>query len=131
MLEPTGIFLKSTEIKILNENNPPQSVGVNINIVKVSVDLENQQAVLDFEYRVDYEPKVAFLDIKGYATAIDTKENLEKLKEEWKKKNLPGDLVLNTLNMINTSVGLNTVLFLRPFNLLPPFSPPPVGQEQK
>ena len=129
MIEPTGIFLKSAEIKLLDESTQPTEIGVSLTITNVKVDEKNQEATLYFEYQIDYKPDVARVVIKGYATGVDSSENLIKLKEDWKEKNekTQENLTLKVLDAINTSVGLNAVLLLRPFNLLPPFTPPPIS----
>ena len=69
----------------------------------------------------------------------DVNEGFQYFAEMWKpilaefkkKKALPPELASNAINMINANAGINIVFLVRPFNLAPPFMPPPIFAEGK
>ena len=57
---------------------------------------------------------------------IDHHEIRKMLAEYKKRKSIPPEYGSVVVNMINASAGLNGIFLLRPFNLMPPFMPPPI-----
>lgn len=126
MLEVINLVLTKGEVK-REKHNVPEFVEVDVRIDDI-VQKEQDVAVLDFTYIVDYRPDVASLKISGKAYCRDTPDNILKAIAEHKKnKVLPAEYSLRVVNMINANVGINSILLIRPFNLLPPFMPPLIG----
>ena len=125
MLEVLQILFNGAEVKKIKDNIPT-GLEVNVAVEKVTSDSPTN-IVLDFVYSVTYKPGVASVKIMGQAYCRDTPENIKKvLTEHKKKKPLPPELVGAALNMINANAGMNSVFLVRPFNMLPPYMPPPL-----
>jgi hypothetical protein len=130
MLEVINLVLTKGEVK-REKHNIPETVEVDITIDDI-VQKEQDIAVLDFTYIVDYKPEVALLKISGKAYCRDTPDNILKaIAEHKKKKVLPMEYGVRVVNMINANVGMNSIFFIRPFNLLPPFMPPLIANEKE
>jgi len=130
MLEVINLVLTKGEVK-REKHNVPESVEVDVRIDSI-IQKEQDVAVLDFTYLVDYKPDVASIRISGKAYCRDTPENIVKAIAEHKKNRmLPMEYGVRVVNMINANVGVNSILFIRPFNLLPPFMPPLIVNEKE
>ncbi len=123
MLNVMSLVLTGAEVK-KSADKVPVTVDFRIDITKMAKKSADM-VVMDFDYIVDYKPKIARVKMSGYVECADTPANIKKVLNEFKKKKkLPVDLTSNALNMINADVGLNTIFLIRPFNLLPHFMPP-------
>jgi hypothetical protein len=130
MFEVMGLVLTGGEIKRYNAK-VPGSVAVNVEVTKMTKQDENN-VVLDFNYVVDYKPKVGHLKITGKAYCKDYPANIKKALADFrKKKYLPMEYGASVINMINANAGMNSIFLIRPFNLIPPFMPPLITTEGK
>lgn len=128
MLEVTGLVLTGAEVKKIN-NNVPREVDVNVRITKIQK-TDDRNVVLEFSYQVDYLPKTGMLKLTGVAYCKDTAANVRNFLAAYKKKKeIPMEYAAVVMNMINANAGMNSVFITRPFNLLPPFMPPPITAE--
>jgi hypothetical protein len=126
MLEMIEFVLTGAEVR---KASPavPKSVMVNVSVDKLSPK-STDTVILSFTYAVDYAPSVASVRIAGEALCRDTPDNIRKMLAEFKKrKSLPVEYGQDVINLINASAGLNSVFLVRPFNLMPPFMPPPIA----
>ncbi len=131
MLEMREMWLSGAEVKRMEGTGVPSSIQINLGIDKVT---ENGSGslMLDFTYMVDYKPAYAMVKVTGRANCYDNPENIKRILAEFKKKKaLPPELASNAINMINANAGINIVFLVRPFNLAPPFMPPPIFAEGK
>ncbi len=123
MLSVMSLVLTGAEVK-KNADKVPVTVGFRIDITKMAKKAADM-VVLDFDYIVDYQPKIAHVKVSGYVECADTPANIRKVLSDYKKdKKMSVELTSNALNMINADVGLNMIFLIRPFNLLPHFMPP-------
>jgi len=125
MLQLVDVALNGAQVSLL-KNGLPNSIDVSLNFDRVTpADVDG--LMVDFTYSVEYGPEVASLKITGSAYCKDTPQNITKILEEYKgTKNLPPELCANAINMVNATVGMNSIFIIRPFNLAPPFMPPPM-----
>jgi len=128
MLQVLEVSLKSAEVK----RTPlaiPNKVQVNVNIDRVIM-RDPVRVDLDFTYSVDYLPQAASIKLTGTALCTDTPQNVTLLLTEYRRnRKISPTIAANAMNMINANAGLNSVLIIRPFGLLPPFMPPPIFQK--
>ncbi|MBU0592093.1 MAG: hypothetical protein ABIJ10_03840 [Candidatus Micrarchaeota archaeon] len=130
MLRLSEIVLSSGEIKIM-KNAPSSNVHVDVKISRMT-QRDPTTVILEFSYLIEYQPMVARMRLTGAAYCSDSQDNIKKLVTEYSKsRKLPVSMVGNALNMINANVGINSLLILRPFKLVPPFMPPPIVPEAK
>jgi len=130
MLEVMGLVFQGGEVKKAREG-VPAAIDVRVEVAKITPSAPDA-VLLDFTYAVDYKPDLASLRISGQAMCKDSPDNVKRLLAEFKKqKAVPADLGNSVINMINANAGMNSIFILRPFNLLPPFMPPLLAQEQK
>jgi hypothetical protein len=130
MLEMVEFVLTGAEVR---KASPavPKNVTVSVNVDRLSPKTTDT-VILSFTYAVDYAPSIASLRISGEALCRDTPDNIRKMLADFKKKKaLAAEFGQNVINMINASAGMNSVFITRPFNLLPPFMPPPIAGTAK
>lgn len=128
MFEVMGLVLTGGDVKRYNAK-VPSSVAVNVEVTKMEKQ-DDANVMLDFEYTIDYRPKIAYLKITGRAYCKDHPNNIKKALAEFKKKKfLPMEFGASVINMINANAGMNSIFLIRPFNLIPPFMPPLITTE--
>lgn len=129
MLEIMQILFNGAEVKKLKDGLP-SGVDVKIDVEKITA-REPDAVMLEFTYSVNYKPGVGEVKIMGEAFCRDTPDNIKRLTDEFKKKKeVPADLGAAAINMINANCGMNSIFLIRPFNLLPPFMPPLLVQQE-
>jgi hypothetical protein len=125
MLEMMQLMLNGVEVK-KSSNDVPKQVQVNLDIDKLTVKTPDTLLV-EFTYKIEYNPGVGILRFTGEALCRDSPENVKKILAEYKKRKIiPYELGANAVNMINANVGMNAIFVLRPFGLIPHFMPPPI-----
>lgn len=125
MLEVTQMWLTGADIKVV-KNGQPNEINTSVTINDAAL-MDSTNVRLGFRYTVLYNPNLAIVNVMGYATCTDTKENVKKLLDQYKKngtidQNLAGEV----MNLINANVGINSIFLIRPFGLVPQFAPPPI-----
>lgn len=111
-------------------------VSVNNNVVVKDVGVvelvfgANKQDVLkfDFEFKANYDPKIAELTFTGSLTFFDKKERVSELAASWKKdKKIPKDVMNPILNSILSKCNIEALILSREVNLPPPIPMPKVN----
>ena len=91
-----------------------------LNIIEIKSDLlKTKEEVLgvDFEYKVDYDPSFAKVNIKGKVlVTLDPKDSKEVLKE-WKSKKIPTDFRIFIFNIILRKATLKALQLEDELNL--------------
>lgn len=125
MLQVFEIRFNSAEVRRLAPKFPSK-IDVDVGIDRVSR-RDPTSLAMDFTYSVKYHPEVATVKLQGIAMCNGTPDVIAEVLSEYEKTGkVPERLGANVINMVNTSAGLNTVFFMRTFNLIPPFIPPPL-----
>lgn len=96
------------------------------NVSKSTMDLgASKQELLkfNFDFKVQYEPKVAELSFEGEILFMDALEVIIKVEKEWKKSKhvQPQELLNNILFNILSKCNIEALLLSRELNLPPPF----------
>lgn len=84
-------------------------------------------AKFHFEFKANYEPKIALLTFNGFLTFFDKPEAIKEIVDGWKKdKKVPKEIMSNVLNTILSRCNVEAMLFSREVNLPPPIPLPKV-----
>ncbi|MBI4148488.1 hypothetical protein HY490_04315 [Candidatus Woesearchaeota archaeon] len=111
-------------------------VSVNNNVAVKDVDKveiafgNTKQEVLkfDFEFKANYDPKIAELTFIGSLTYFDKKEKVTELAAGWKKdKKIPKEIMNPILNSILSKCNIEALVLSREVNLPPPIPMPKVN----
>jgi hypothetical protein len=79
-------------------------------IVKEEVNISNKPGLkFDFEFIINYEPKVAEVTITGSVLAIDDKDESKEILKEWKKKKFTHEVKLHLFNFILDKCNLKAM----------------------
>ncbi len=129
-----GFSFSKIGIEKFNEISENLKVGTEIDIsgikdVKSDV-LKTKEEILEvsFYYKINYEPKVAKIEIEGkILLAADPKKAKEVLKQ-WKKKAMPQDFRIPLFNMILKKSSLKALALEEDLNIplhmpMPTFKP--------
>jgi len=82
----------------------------------------------DFEYKAQYDPKIADITLTGSLTFFDKKEKLTELAAGWKKdKKIPKEIMTTVLNSILTKCNVESLVLSRELGLPPPIPMPKVN----
>lgn len=90
---------------------------------------QTKQDILKFtyEYKADYEPKIALITLVGTLSYMEKPEKIDELAKQWKKdKNLPKEVLTPVLNSIYTKCNVQALVMAREINLPPPIQLPKV-----
>ncbi len=124
--------------KIVMEKFSPArgKVTVNNNVAVTEVEKieitfgATKQDVLrfDFDYKAQYDPKIADITLTGSLTFFDKKEKLVELAASWKKdKKIPKEVMTTVLNSILTKCNVESLVLSRELGLPPPIPMPKVN----
>jgi hypothetical protein len=131
----TIIGMQFSKISIEKMNPLTGKISINNNVTiktveKAEVTLgQTKQDVLKFtyEYKADYEPKIALITLVGNLSYMEKPEKIDELVKQWKKdKNLPKEILTPVLNSIYTKCNVQALVMAREINLPPPIQLPKV-----
>ncbi|MFH0738220.1 MAG: hypothetical protein V1827_06265 [Candidatus Micrarchaeota archaeon] len=124
MLEVVSLMFKGAEIR-KEADVIPESIEVSVSVDGVEQDGDDA-VILYWSYNVDYRPNAANVKINGEARCTATPDAIRKFIKEFEEtKQFPlVDGGAEVLNMINANASINAIFLIRPFNLMPPFTPP-------
>lgn len=127
--------MQFSKISVEKMNPLAGKVSINNNVTiknleKTQITLgKTKQDVLRFtyEYKADYEPKIALITLVGNLTYLEKPEKINELIKQWKKdKNLPKEILTPVLNSIYTKCNVQALVMAREINLPPPIQLPKV-----
>ncbi len=110
-------------------------ITVNNNVVLTNVEktdlalgsMKQNAAKFHFEFKANYEPKLAIITLNGILTFFDKPEAVKEIVEGWKKdKKVPKDVMSSVLNTVLSRCNIEAMLFAREVNLPPPIPLPKV-----
>ncbi len=117
--------LSAENVKVSTELNFPEIREAESPFLKT----KDEFLEATFEYRVNYEPDLAKVDIQGVVLfSVDSKTAEEVLKQ-WKKKTLPEDFRIVLFNIIMKKAALKALAICDDLNL-PIHIPLPVIKKQ-
>jgi|ETNmetMinimDraft_16_1059900.scaffolds.fasta_scaffold123232_1 hypothetical protein len=116
------------------------------NQITGKVDIKNNAAVLDvekqeltlgsqkqeslkfkFDFRVDYEPKIATIQLEGEVVWVDEKKNIDDALKGWKKdKKVKPEIMTPVLNAVLAKSNVEALILAKEANLPPPVQLPKV-----
>lgn len=114
--------------------------------IKGKVDIKNNAAILNiekqeltlgskkqdslkfvFEFRVDYEPKIAFILLEGEVIWVDEPKKIEAILKGWKKdKKVGPEIMTPVLNAVLAKSNVEALLLAKEANLPPPIQLPKI-----
>ena len=106
-----------------------ESVKVNTNVgitsvekAEISIGAAKQQvARFDFDFKVDYEPKVGEISIQGNVLYLGTKEKIESLVADWKKnKKNTQDAAVQVINRILNKCQIESLILSKELGIPSP-----------
>lgn len=131
----TIIGMQFSKISVEKLNPLAGKISINNNVTikdleKTKITLgKTKQDVLQFtyEYKADYEPKIALITLVGNLTYLEKPEKIDELIKQWKKdKQLPKEILTPVLNSIYTKCNVQALVMSREINLPPPIQLPKV-----
>lgn len=127
--------MQFSKITVEKMNPLTGKISINNNVTiksleKTQINLgKAKQDVMKFtyEYKADYEPKIALITLVGTLTYLEKPEKIEELIKQWKKdKQLPKEILTPVLNSIYTKCNVQALVMAREINLPPPIQLPKV-----
>lgn len=123
--------IKAEKLKQLESN-----VKINNNIKIKSIEKEDVTFIkekdsfkLEFEFSLEFEPKVAELSLEGFILFIIDKKDSKDLLNQWKTKKLPEEIRNPIYNLIFTKCNLKAFQIEEEISL-PPHIPLPKLQQK-
>ncbi len=96
---------------------------------EISIDKKQEVIKFFFEFRLDYEPKVGAISIKGNMMYIDDPKKTKEIVQDWKKeKKLPPSLMQSLFNTILSKANIKALSLSQDINLPPHLSLPKLEQ---
>ena len=132
----TVIGIQFDKIQLEKFGPAKGKVSVNNNVVVKDVSVvelafgANKQDVLkfDFEFKANYDPKIAELVFTGSLTYFDKKERVAELAAGWKKdKKIAKEIMNPILNSVLSKCNIEALILSREVNLPPPIPMPKVN----
>ena len=113
--------------KISGEKNSPITGKVTVksdikieSVEEAKLTINKPCIKLDFNFTVDYEPKVGNLSLRGHIFYLDTPEKVKTTVKDWKSsKRLPENVSLEILNAILTKCNIESLILSDKVNLPP------------
>lgn len=123
--------------KILVERFSPVKGKVDIKNNAAIMSIEKQELTLGsakqdslkfiFEFKVDYEPKIASILLEGEVLWVDSKDAIDGVLKSWKKeKKVSQDVMTPVLNAVLAKSNVEALILSREANLPPPIPLPKV-----
>ena len=131
----TIIGMQFSKISIEKMNPLTGKISIKNNVTIKTVEKSEitlgttKQDILKFtyEYKADYEPKIALITLVGNLSYMEKPEKIDELVKQWKKdKNLPKEILTPILNSIYTKCNVQALVMAREINLPPPIQLPKV-----
>jgi len=86
---------------------------------------------LDFEFSLDYQPEIAFINIEGFIYYLEDPERIKEITQNWdKNKDIPPELKKQVLNTIILKATIRALSLEQEINV-PPHMPFPSVQLAK
>lgn len=104
-------------------------VNINNNSTVTNVDEVDGKLSVGFVFSSSYEPNIGLIRMEGELLVTESKENVERALDEWKKtgkKNLPEDIAEKTHNAILSNCIVEATILSREVQLPPPIPTPQV-----
>ncbi|MEM2917912.1 MAG: hypothetical protein QXY62_00200 [Candidatus Altiarchaeota archaeon] len=123
---------RNIEARRFSFANMPVDINNNSTVVSVLEDEGNLK--VDFVFTSNYEPNVGLIRIEGELIVNDTKENIKKVIEEWKKsnnKNLLENFAEEIHNAILTNCIVEATILSRDVQLPIPIPTPKISIKEK
>ncbi|MEM1565654.1 MAG: hypothetical protein QXG11_00830 [Candidatus Bathyarchaeia archaeon] len=106
---------------------PPIQINTNLNLVEVERKSDDTLEV-PFVLTVNYNPSIAQISLKGRAYIAGTKEEIEKIYEEYKEKKPPPPMLIQSISNV---VFVESVIISRTLNVPPPIPLPQIPQAKE
>ncbi len=112
------------------ERDKPFPPGVNIstNINIINVEQKGEELAVPFVVTIGYTPAVAQISMKGQATVSGEKNELERLREDYKQQNPPPPQLLQTITNVSL---IEATILSRTLNIPPPIPLPGLPPQQQ
>ncbi|MEM1589475.1 MAG: hypothetical protein QXZ68_02660 [Candidatus Bathyarchaeia archaeon] len=101
---------------------PPIQINTNLNIVEVEKRSDGMLEV-PFVLTVNYNPSVAQISLKGKAYIAGTKDEIDKIYDEYKEKKPPLPMLVQSISNV---VFVESVIISRTLNVPPPIPLPQI-----
>ncbi|SRR3989344_1976602 len=103
-------------------------------VIEDQVNLDKKQDVLrfDFEFLLNYEPKVGKVKIEGHLLYLEEPKKMKDIVKEWKKdKKLPPEIMQGLFNTILAKSNIKALQLTQDINLPPHIPMPKLVKEKK
>ncbi len=92
---------------------------------KITFGSEQDVLKLNFKYKIDYEPKLGNISIKGHILYLAEKKEKDNILKEWKKdQKLPNEIMPLIFNTILAKCNIKALTLSQEVNLPPHISLP-------
>ncbi|MBU2634159.1 MAG: hypothetical protein KJ674_02855 [Nanoarchaeota archaeon] len=107
--------------KVLGNVNISHTINIT-NVKKEEITLEKKQDVLkfEFEFKVDYAPKMGNISLEGSVIYLDDLKNLQEIEDSWKKnKKLSPEITAIIINTVLVKSNIKALILSQDVNLPP------------
>jgi CO dehydrogenase nickel-insertion accessory protein CooC1 len=131
-----GFNLEKISIEKQNPITGQVKVKNNVSVKSVeekelSLGNTNKQGLkFNFEFSIDYDPKVGNMSLKGHLLYIEDEKKVKDILKDWKKdKKISNEIMVELINTILLRCTVKTLTFAQEVNLPPHLPLPRVNQK--
>jgi hypothetical protein len=110
-----GFNYNKIKVERLNDRIEKLKIGSNIKILEIKEiekkSFKSKEDILSvkFDYIIDYEPKIAKVEVGGTIIFTMESKKIKEIKKQWKSKKLPDDFKLMLFNLILKKGNLKAI----------------------
>jgi hypothetical protein len=103
-----------------------------INVEEEKIDMNDKKALkFNFLFNAIYHPEISKLTFEGSVLFLESPDQVDKILDSWKKKDLPVEIRVDILNTIFNKCNLKALELEQDFNLPPHFPLPKFSTKDK
>ena len=135
-MKSVGFNFNKISIEKFSDNFENLKINTNIDILKIKeiksdfIKPEEKIIVVEFNYIIDYDSKIAKIEFFGNILLTDKSKNIRDILKKWKNKKMSEDFRINIFNLILRKSNLKAMQLEDEINL-PLHIPLPLLKKQK
>jgi len=135
-MKSVGFNFNKISIEKFSDNFENLKINTNIDILKIKeiksdfIKPEEKIIVVEFNYIIDYDSKIAKIEFFGNILLTDKSKNIRDILKKWKNKKMSEDFRINIFNLVLRKSNLKAMQLEDEINL-PLHIPLPLLKKQK
>ena len=126
-----------TKISVERQEKPEGKLEIkqNINvdeIIKEKIEIAKEEVLkIQFTFSIDYDPKFAKVEFKGYVLTMPEKDEMKNILKEWKDKKIPEGIRMGLFNFIMSKCNIKALSLEDEMNLPTHVPMPKIGPKNQ